>query len=185
METIYNWRQQELIDTGQLPGLSSSDHAELVAARRRIVELETELAVTQRAAELLKEAMRPKVRYAAIQTMAAEGLPVQVACRVVSVAESGFYAWRGRAPSPRAIRHAWLTDLIRQVHTASNGIYGRPAGPRRTYPWPRYHSRARCGGVADAPRRPQGPARQQTPPAGAPDPNRGGLGGPAVRPQRP
>jgi len=24
-QTIYNWRQQELIDTGQMPGLSSSD----------------------------------------------------------------------------------------------------------------------------------------------------------------
>jgi putative transposase len=68
--------------------------------------------------------MRPKVRYAAIATMAAEGFPIQVACRVVSVAESGFYAWRGRVPSARAVRHAWLTDMIRQVHTASNGVYG-------------------------------------------------------------
>jgi putative transposase len=74
-----------------------------------------------------EEAMRPKVRYAAIATMAAEGFPIQVACRVVSVgsvAESGFYAWRGRVPSARAVRHAWLTDMIRQVHTASNGVYG-------------------------------------------------------------
>jgi transposase-like protein len=123
-QTTYNWRRQDLIDTGHNPGLSTSDHAELVAARRRIAELETELAVTRRAAELLKEAMRPKVRYAAIQTMAAEGLPLQLSCRVVSVAESGFYAWRTRAPSARAIRHAWLTDMIRQVHAASNGVYG-------------------------------------------------------------
>jgi transposase len=44
---IYNWRTQELIDTGQRPALSSSDTAELVAAHRRIAELETELAVTR------------------------------------------------------------------------------------------------------------------------------------------
>lgn len=44
-QTVYNWRVQELIDTGQRPGLSSSEQAELVAARRRIAELETELAV--------------------------------------------------------------------------------------------------------------------------------------------
>jgi putative transposase len=56
--------------------------------------------------------------------MAAEGFPVQAACRVVGAAESGFYAWRSRPPSPRAVRHAWLTDLIRQIHAASNGIYG-------------------------------------------------------------
>jgi putative transposase len=54
----------------------------------------------------------------------AERLPVQVACLVVGVSESGYYEWRGRAPSPRAVRHAWLTDLIRQVHIESRGIYG-------------------------------------------------------------
>jgi transposase-like protein len=59
-QSIYNWRRQHLIDTGQLPGITSSDHVELVAARKRIAELETELAVTRRANELLKEAVPPK-----------------------------------------------------------------------------------------------------------------------------
>jgi hypothetical protein len=49
-----------LIDRGELPGLSSEEREELRAARRRISELETELAVHGRAAELLKEAVRPK-----------------------------------------------------------------------------------------------------------------------------
>jgi hypothetical protein len=31
----------------------------------------------------------------------------------------GYYEWRGRAPSHRAIRHGWLTDLIRHVHAES------------------------------------------------------------------
>jgi putative transposase len=57
--------------------------------------------------------------------MAAEGLPVQTACRVLSVSESGFYAWRDRPLSARAIRHVWLTDLIREIHTASRGTYGQ------------------------------------------------------------
>jgi hypothetical protein len=38
-----------LIDTGQLPGVTSSDQVELVAARRRIAELEHELAIHRRA----------------------------------------------------------------------------------------------------------------------------------------
>jgi transposase-like protein len=53
-QAIYNWRKQEAIDRGLAPGLSSTEQAELKAARRRIAELETELAVTRRANELLK-----------------------------------------------------------------------------------------------------------------------------------
>jgi putative transposase len=56
--------------------------------------------------------------------MAAEKRPVQLACRVVGASESGYYEWRCRAPSERAIRHAWLTDLSREVHTESRGTYG-------------------------------------------------------------
>jgi transposase-like protein len=61
-QTIDNWRRQDLIDSGQLAGVTSADQAELVAARRRIAELETELAVHRRATELLTERgarMRP------------------------------------------------------------------------------------------------------------------------------
>jgi putative transposase len=53
--------------------------------------------------------------------MASEGHPIQVLCRVLAVSESGFYAYRGRAPSERSIRHACLTDLITEVHAASRG----------------------------------------------------------------
>src|SRR5438034_3471689 len=56
--------------------------------------------------------------------MATERLPVQLAARVLGVSESGYYEWRGRAPSQRDIRHAWLTGLIRQAHADSRGTYG-------------------------------------------------------------
>ena len=56
--------------------------------------------------------------------MASENLPVQLACRVLGVAESGFYEWRTRPLSPRALRHAWLTEQIQAVHQASFGTYG-------------------------------------------------------------
>ena len=103
--------------------MTSTDHAELVAARKRIRELETELAVHRRATELLRRGAPPKRRFAAIEVMAADGLPVQLACRVPGVSESGYYAWRIRSPSARALRHAWLTDQIRQS-TDSRGVYG-------------------------------------------------------------
>jgi transposase-like protein len=59
-QTIYNWRNQHLIDTGRREGVTSSDHIELVAARKRIAVLEADLVASQRAIELLKEAVPPK-----------------------------------------------------------------------------------------------------------------------------
>ncbi len=59
-QAIYNWRRQAEIDSGLRPGVASSDNAELAAARRRIAQLESELAVARRAAELLREAVPPK-----------------------------------------------------------------------------------------------------------------------------
>ena len=125
-QTIYNWRKQEQIDRGERPGLRSDELAELAAARRRIAELEAELAATKRAGELLKVAVPPKGRFAAITQMVEEGHVIQIACRVLEVSASGFYAHRSRPPSARAIRHAWLTDVITQVHADSRGTYGAP-----------------------------------------------------------
>ena len=59
-----------------------------------------------------------------IAVIAAEGLPVQLATRALGVSASGYYEWRGRAPSARAVRHAWLTEQIQAVHLASRGTYG-------------------------------------------------------------
>ena len=56
--------------------------------------------------------------------MAAEGLPIENACRVVGVSVSGYYSWLDRPPSAKAIRHAWLTELIVKIHTDSKAAYG-------------------------------------------------------------
>jgi putative transposase len=56
--------------------------------------------------------------------MATQGFPVPVCCRVLEGSQSGYYAWHNRPPSPRVIRHAWLTDAIREVHAASRQTYG-------------------------------------------------------------
>ena len=59
-QTVYNWRRQERIDQRLEAGLTSGERAELLAARRRIRELEAELAIHRRAAELLKGTTSPK-----------------------------------------------------------------------------------------------------------------------------
>ena len=39
--------------------------------------------------------------------------------------DPGTTNWASRAPSTRAIRHLWLTDLIGVIHAVSNRTYGR------------------------------------------------------------
>ncbi len=123
-QTIYNWRRQDRVDRGLQSGLTTAETAELATAKKRIAELETELALAQKAVDLLKEETSPKGGTRRSQVIAAQNRPVQVACRVLGVSESGFYEQRKRPPSERAVRHALLTDLITRVHARSHGTYG-------------------------------------------------------------
>ena len=59
-QSIYTWRRQDRIDRGLVAGLTSGEKAELTSAKQRIADLETELAVSRRAVELLKEEVGPK-----------------------------------------------------------------------------------------------------------------------------
>ncbi len=52
--------------------------------------------------------------------------PVVVMCRVLSVSESGFYAWRTRPLSQRKREDAQLTEAIRERFLAHQGRYGSP-----------------------------------------------------------
>ena len=59
-QTVYNWRTQEAIDQGSQPGLTTSEHAELAAARIRIRQLEQDVRILQRGRDLVEEAPNPK-----------------------------------------------------------------------------------------------------------------------------
>jgi transposase len=59
--TIYMWRKQDRIDRGELVGLSTDQAIELAAAKRRIRQLETELAVSRKVNEVfLEQGLAPK-----------------------------------------------------------------------------------------------------------------------------
>ncbi len=59
-QTLYLWRHQEQIDRGLVAGLTSTERAELAAAKRRIRELEAEIEIHRRASELLVDRSDPK-----------------------------------------------------------------------------------------------------------------------------
>ncbi len=124
--TVYRWIRQDRIDRGELAGTSTSDNAELRAARQRIAELESELTIVKRASELFDEGrvVRPKALFGIVATLASEGHGTKRVCRSLRVAPSGFFRWRSQPPSARAIRRAWLSDVITEIHERSRRTYG-------------------------------------------------------------
>ena len=57
--TIYNWLKQDRIDRGEAEGATTSQQLELAAAKQRIRQLETELAVARKVSEVA-EGIAPK-----------------------------------------------------------------------------------------------------------------------------
>jgi transposase InsO family protein len=62
------------------------------------------------------------------QFIAAEeaSYPVRTLCRCLQVSRSGYYAWRHRGPSARALADVRLTAQLRLAHAESRQAYGRP-----------------------------------------------------------
>ncbi len=62
VQTLYRWKKQALIDAGVKPGVKSFEPDELQRARRRIKDLENELALVKAASALFngEEVVRPK-----------------------------------------------------------------------------------------------------------------------------
>ena len=59
--TIYSWLKQEQVDRGEVDGFSTDQALELAAAKRRIRQLETELAVSRKVNEVfLDQDLAPK-----------------------------------------------------------------------------------------------------------------------------
>jgi hypothetical protein len=48
--------------------------------------------------------------------------------RVLGVSTAGYYAWRSRLPSARAIADDALRRRVRTIHAVSRGTYGAPRG---------------------------------------------------------
>lgn len=59
-----------------------------------------------------------------IARLAASGIDVAHACRVLNVSRSGFYSWQVREPSARAVADAALSEVIVRIHADSRASYG-------------------------------------------------------------
>ena len=66
------------------------------------------------------------MRYRLVRELAADGVVVAVACRVLAVSTAGYYEWGERAPSARAVADQALSEQIVEIHAMSRGSYGAP-----------------------------------------------------------
>jgi len=64
--------------------------------------------------------------YRLVRELAADGVHVAVACRVLRISTSGYYEWRERPPSARAVADEELRAQIVEIHAMSRGSYGAP-----------------------------------------------------------
>jgi hypothetical protein len=80
------------------------------------------------------------VKFRFIEEQLAESYPLEVACEVLEVSRSGYYAWRCRPASTRAKRRAELAEKVKAVHQA-----GQPRGVRQPASPPRA---GRVGGTS-------------------------------------
>lgn len=84
-QTIYSWRRQTGSTVASSPGCPRPSGLSWPRRGSASVNSKAELAVHRRATELRKGG-RAQKQFAAIEVMAAEGLPAQLACRVLDVA---------------------------------------------------------------------------------------------------
>ena len=52
--------------------------------------------------------------------------PTRTSARLLDVSAGGYYEWRDREPSARAVDHEPLSDRIAQIQGDSKAIYGEP-----------------------------------------------------------
>jgi putative transposase len=66
------------------------------------------------------------VKFRFIEEHLAETYPLEVACEVLEVSRSGYYAWRERPAGARAKRREELAEKVKAVHEQNRGVYGSP-----------------------------------------------------------
>ena len=66
------------------------------------------------------------MRYRAIQEYDRR-YPIRLMCRALAVSAAGYYAWRSRTESPRAVSARTVLSAIRVIHRESRETYGSPS----------------------------------------------------------
>ncbi|MEU2961207.1 IS3 family transposase [Streptomyces albidoflavus] len=133
-ETLRNWVKRDEIDSGQRPGTTTEESAQIKAMKKEIAELKRANDILKAAASFFAaELDRPHTHtlVAFIDEHRARFGGVEPICRVLTehdckIAPSTYYAHHKRlqVPSARTIRDAELKPLIQQIFDANYRVYG-------------------------------------------------------------
>nr|WP_243738323.1 hypothetical protein [Cellulomonas shaoxiangyii] len=87
-------------------------------------------------ANFARENVLPRMTFRLVGELAADGISVAVACRVLNVSRSCYYGWSTRPPSARSLADTELTATILAVHQMSRSTRcrGAPTGRRGSTP---------------------------------------------------
>ena len=92
--TLHRWKRQDRVDRGMISSVGTAESARRREARRRIRDLEAELAAAKRASELFEEGregrvVRPSKIYAIVEALGAEGYGLAASCRLWGARDRG------------------------------------------------------------------------------------------------
>ncbi|WP_425537943.1 IS3 family transposase [Myxococcus stipitatus] len=126
--TVRNWVRQGEVDEGtRQDGLTTDEKQELARLRREVKVLREERDILSKAGGLVRTGRRRDAQEAfrfVSENQAKHA--VATLCRVLGVTEAGYYAWKGRPASKRAVEDEQLTESIRGIHRMSDSTYGAP-----------------------------------------------------------
>ncbi|MEU4863423.1 IS3 family transposase [Kitasatospora aureofaciens] len=132
-ETLRNWVRRDQVDSGQRPGTTTEESAQIKAMKKEIAELKRANEILKAAGEFLRGRARPATPalVAFIDEHRGRFGGVEPICRVLTehdcnIAPSTYYAHRKRLASPaaRTVRDEELKALIKKVYNANYRVYG-------------------------------------------------------------
>jgi transposase-like protein len=131
--TLRRWLKQADIDDGKAEGVTSAEQDELVQLRRRarLLEQEKRSCVERRPTS---PRTRSQMTYPLVRDLAAEEVPVTVACGVLGFSTQAYNAWCGQPVSQREWDDAHLVDAIIDIHDDDSTVHGHSTGTRSATP---------------------------------------------------
>nr|WP_238153667.1 IS3 family transposase [Streptomyces xinghaiensis] len=114
--TLSKWLRRAAVEDGEKPGVTRSESAENRELKKRVRLLEQENEVLRRAAAYLSQSSSGKRLYPLVRDLAADGIPVAVACRVLGLARQHYYRWLRRPVSGAEVTEAYRANTLFDAH---------------------------------------------------------------------